>query len=282
MLIVGVDNVRSKQMQEIRLGLRGRAEIIMGKNTMMRRCIKNMAESRPDLQDLLPHIVGNIGFVFTEADLKDIKVELTENKVQASAKAGVIAPTAVVLDKGPTGCGPEKTTFFQALNLPTTIVKGSIELQSSIEIIAEGSVVGLSEARLLNMLNISPFFYGIVVRQIVSDGSIFPPAVLDISDDLLIGKFLAAACNVAAVCFEVGYVCKASVGHSIVNGFKNVLAVGMGIDYTFDHLERIEAAIANAPAAPAASADAAPAAAAAAPEPESESDDGDMDMGLFD
>jgi len=31
--IVGVDNVRSKQMQQIRTSLRGHAEIVMGKNT---------------------------------------------------------------------------------------------------------------------------------------------------------------------------------------------------------------------------------------------------------
>lgn len=38
--VVGIDNVSSQQMHEIRLALRGRGVVLMGKNTMVRslRC----------------------------------------------------------------------------------------------------------------------------------------------------------------------------------------------------------------------------------------------------
>ena len=54
--IVGADNVGSKQMQEIRIALRGQAIVLMGKNTMMRKAIRGHLESNPDLERLLPHI----------------------------------------------------------------------------------------------------------------------------------------------------------------------------------------------------------------------------------
>ena len=50
--IVGADNVGSKQMQEIRIALRGKAVVLMGKNTMMRKVIRGQIEKNPDLEKL--------------------------------------------------------------------------------------------------------------------------------------------------------------------------------------------------------------------------------------
>ena len=50
MFLVGVDNVGSKQMQQIRQSLRGRAEILMGKNTMIRKAIRGHLDNNPALE----------------------------------------------------------------------------------------------------------------------------------------------------------------------------------------------------------------------------------------
>lgn len=48
--IVGADNVGSKQMQTIRMSLRGKAVVLMGKNTMMRKAIRGHLENNPALE----------------------------------------------------------------------------------------------------------------------------------------------------------------------------------------------------------------------------------------
>jgi hypothetical protein len=48
--IVGADNVGSKQMQQIRMSLRGVAVVLMGKNTMMRKAIRGHLERNPALE----------------------------------------------------------------------------------------------------------------------------------------------------------------------------------------------------------------------------------------
>ena len=58
MFLVGVDNVGSKQMQQIRQSLRGRAEILMGKNTMIRKAIRGHLDNNPALEKW-----GNLGSV---------------------------------------------------------------------------------------------------------------------------------------------------------------------------------------------------------------------------
>jgi len=284
--IVGADNVGSKQMQEIRIALRGKAVVLMGKNTMMRKAIRGYMEKNPDLERLLPHIKMNVGFVFTTEELITVRDLLLANKKAAPAKAGAIAPVDVTIPAQNTGMGPEKTSFFQALQIPTKITKGTIEIIQDVPIIKVGDKVGASEATLLNMLKISPFTYGLLIQKVYDAGSIFDPEILDITDEDIKQKFMAGVANVAAVCLTINYPTIASVPHSIVNGMKNLLAVAAVTEISFKEAETLKEFLADpskfAAAAPAAAAAAAPAAAAAKePEPESEEDD-DMGFGLFD
>merc|ERR1712154_127063 len=287
--IVGADNVGSKQMQEIRIALRGKAVVLMGKNTMMRKAIRGHLEVNPDLERLLPFIKMNVGFVFTKEDLIDVRDMLLANKVKAPAKAGALAPLDVIVPSQNTGMGPEKTSFFQALSIPTKITKGTIEIINDVELIKAGDKVGMSEATLLNMLKISPFTYGLVVQKVYDSGSVFDPEILDITDDDLKAKFMAGVANVAALSLAISYPTIASVPHSVVNGMKNLLAVAAVTDISFKEAETLKEFLADpskfaaaAAAAPAAGGAAPAAAAAKEPEPESEEEDDDMGFALFD
>jgi len=286
--IVGADNVGSKQMQEIRIALRGQAIVLMGKNTMMRKAIRGHIETNPDLERLLPHIKQNVGFVFTKLELTMVRDLLLANKVKAPAKAGAIAPLDVVVPAQNTGMGPEKTSFFQALSIPTKITKGTIEIIQDVALIKTGDKVGMSESTLLNMLKISPFTYGLIIQKVYDSGSVFDPEILDITDEDLLAKFTAGIANVAALSLAISYPTVASVPHSVVNGMKNLLAIAAATEITFKEAETVKAFLADpsafaalAPAAEAAPAAAAEAAPAAKEESEEEEDD-DMGFGLFD
>jgi large subunit ribosomal protein LP0 len=291
LFIVGVDNVGSKQMQEIRMGMRGRAEILMGKNTMIRKAIRSHLGKNPALEKLLPHIVGNVGFVFTQEDLCDVREDLLKNRKEAPAKAGAIAPIDVKLPPQNTGLGPEKTSFFQALSIPTKISRGTIEILNEVHLIKVNEKVGASESALLNMLKISPFTYGLVVQQVYDSGTIFSPDVLDITPEDLRIRFLQGVRNVASVCLSIGYPTLASVPHSIANGLKNLMAVAAVTDITFKEAEQMKEYLADPSKFAAAVSAAAPAAGGgggAAPAEEAkkeeseEEEEEDMGFGLFD
>lgn len=55
--------------------------------------------------------------------------------------------------------------------------------------------MGASEATLLNMLNISPFSFGLVIQQVFDNGSIYNPEVLDITEDTLHKRFLEVSAS---------------------------------------------------------------------------------------
>jgi large subunit ribosomal protein LP0 len=283
--VVGADNVGSRQMQKIRLSLRGHAVIIMGKNTMMRKTIRGQVSKNANLEKLLPHVYENVGFVFTKDDLSSIREKLLENKVAAPARAGAIAPVDVTIPAQVTSLGPEKTSFFQALQIPTKITRGTIEIINDVHLIKVGDKVGASEAALLNMLNISPFSYGLIIRQVYDSGSCFQPSILDIKPADLRATFSQGIQRLAAFSLGISYPNQASAPHLILGGFKRLLALAADTDVEFEQAKTLKeflkdpskfAAATAAPAAAAASGSAAPTKTETKKPAEPESDDDDM------
>jgi len=296
--LVFADNVGSNHMQKIRISLRGKAVILMGKNTMIRKAIRGHVQNNPNLEALLPHVKGNIGFVFTKGDLNDVRKKIIENRVPAVAKPGAISPLTVIIPKGNTGLEPTQTAMLQALNIQSKINKGQIEIVNDVTLLTEGQKVGASEAALLAKLDIKPFSYGLAIKTVYDNGAIYDAKVLDLTDDDILAKFSAGVKNIAAIGLKIGYPTIASVPHSVARGYKNVASLALGTTYTFPKVEKLRQYLANpaafaAAAAPAAAKggdkkgdakkdaapvkkEAPPPAAAAA-----EEEDGDVGFGLF-
>jgi large subunit ribosomal protein LP0 len=148
-LICTVDNVGSNQMQKVRIALRGKAELLMGKKTLLRKVVREASTKNKNLEGLLPHLTGNIGLVFTNGDIREVRTAVLANKVPAAAKSGGFAPIDVFVPPGPTGLDPGQTAFFQALNIATKIARGSIEIINVVHLIKKGDKVTSSAVALL-------------------------------------------------------------------------------------------------------------------------------------
>jgi len=246
-LLVGADNVGSHHMQKIRQALRKDAIILMGKNTMIRKAIKGHTQNNPALEVLLPHIRGNVGFVFvrTSSDLSAVKRIISENKVQAAAKAGAFAPSDVVIPAGNTGLEPTQTSFLQALNIPSKISRGQIEIISDVHLIKEGAKVGTSEAALLGKLGVKPFAYGLTVKLVYENGATYDPKYVDMTEGEIIAKFQSGVSNIAAISLAIGYPTVASLPHSIIHGYKNVLSIALATSYSFRQAEKVKQYLLN-------------------------------------
>jgi len=260
-LVVGVDNVGSNQMQKVRIALRGRAIVLMGKNTLIRKIIRDMVEGEKltKLEALLPLVVGNMGFVFTNDSLPEIRKLILENKVPAAARPGTFAQKDVFLPPGPTGLDPGQTNFFQALNIATKIVKGAIEIVNEVHLIKKDEKVTSSHVAMLDKMNIRPFHYGFKVTDVYEDGTVYAAAILDMDENTLLQKFFAGVRHVAAISLAIHYPTAASVSHSLNHAFKSLVAIALQTEITFAEAQKFKDFIANP------SAFAAPAASTAAP-----------------
>jgi len=248
-LIVLCDNIGSSHMQNIRKSLRGKAVLLMGKNTMIRRAIRSHMQDHIDnlqCEALLPYVSGNIGLVFTnDPDLKKIRDICLESKVPAAAKAGIKAPSDVVIPKGLTQLEPTKTSFLQALNIASKINKGTIEILQDVQLIKKGDKVGSSESTLLQMLDIRPFEYGLQMVAVYDSGSVFDAEILNMTDADILSRFAVGIGIVASVSLGINYPNIASFPHVVLNSYKNLLAVAIGTDYVFEQASIIKQMVEN-------------------------------------
>lgn len=122
-----------------------------------------------------------------------------------------------------------------------------------------GDKVGASEAALLNMLNISPFSYGLIIRQgrlfnkifrspkslfvssslVYDSGSIFAPEILDIKPADLRAKFSQGIQRLAAFSLGINYPNQASAPHLVLGGFKRLLALAANSDIEFEQAKTV-------------------------------------------
>lgn len=282
-LICGIDNVGSNQMQKIRLALRGKAVLLMGKNTMCRKVILEQSEKNKKLENLVELMRGNVGLCFTNEDLTSIRKVILENKVPAAAKSGTFAPADVFIPPGPTGLDPGQTSFFQALNIATKIAKGSIEIINEVHLIKKGEKINSSSVALLTKMDKKPFYYSVNVKTVYEDGTVYGADVLDMTPQDILGKFVRGAGIVAALSLKLGLPTLCAVPHMFSHTFQKLVSLSLASDYEFEQAKKFKELLANPVAAAAAPVvAAAPVKEEKKEEEKKEEEEGDMGMSLFD
>merc|ERR1711934_29790 len=241
LFIVDCDNVGSDQMNNIRKNLRGEAVLYCGKNTQMRRVLRELEETRPELEKIRNALKLNVALVFTNEDLSTMCEKISEDKKPSMAKAGAMAQCDVTIEKGITSLEPSMTQFLQALNIGSKITKGSIEIINDVELLKEGQKIDASQAALLQKLDITPFEYGLIPKFVYDNGSLFQPAVLDIQDSQILANFQSCLKQTACISIELNMPTVASVPYSILLAFSNLLAVAADTEFTFKEAEEIKA-----------------------------------------
>jgi large subunit ribosomal protein LP0 len=223
--------------------------------TVIRKCIRDNLGSNRSLDALLPHVKGNVGFVFARhwADLADLCARVEAVEEQVLARAGTVAPCAVVIPRGPTYMEPGKTGFFAGMNISTKIFRGCIEINYDVPLLAAGAKVTASHAALLQALGLKPFAYRLVVRSVYVDGEVHPVSLLNVTDDHVVARLGQGVADVAALSLHLGYPTAACVPYVLARGFRQLLAVSLATDYTFPQAASVKQLLADTGALAAAS-----------------------------
>jgi large subunit ribosomal protein LP0 len=270
--------------------------MIMGKNTHMKAAINDLMnepsendedyerkkarfKSRPWLNIVKDQLILNIGMIFTNGDLNDVKAILDSQVRAAPAKIGAIAPKQVVIQPGPTGMDPKQTQFFQALNIATKIVKAQIEIVNPVVLIEEADKISASQAALLDKLKIHPFEFKMNIKNVLDNGKLYSAKVLSISTDDVLDIFTFGAGNLTGLSMAVGYPVFSATPHLIIKAFKNLAGAAIAGGYDFKELAALKAAAAAGPAAGGSAGGAAAAGAPAEEAPKEEEPEEDVDMG---
>ncbi len=177
--LVKIEGIVSSAMHQIRKDLRGEAQIVMAKNTLMKLAIDRVKDKKPGLEALKEYIKGPAAFLLTNTNPFKIATFLDKKKLPAPAKAGMIAPNDVLVTKRNTGIPPGPVIGeLNAVGLPTRIEQGTIAITKDTVVLKKGEKVSRTLAAVLSRLEIMPFQVGIIVEAAWDNGDVIDGATL--------------------------------------------------------------------------------------------------------
>ncbi|MFC6716717.1 50S ribosomal protein L10 [Natrialbaceae archaeon GCM10025810] len=174
--VVGITGIPSKQLQDMRRELHGTAVLRVSRNTLQTRALEEAG-----LEDLVPHIGGQVGLIATNDNPFVLYKELEASKTPAPINEGEVAPNDIVIPEGDTGVDPGPFVGeLQQIGANARIEEGSIKVMEDSTVLEAGEEVSADLANVLNELGIEPKEVGLDLRAVVADGVLFDPEDLDI------------------------------------------------------------------------------------------------------
>jgi large subunit ribosomal protein L10 len=179
--VVGVAGIPSKQLQNMRRGLHGKAEVRMSRNTLVVRALEQVDEG---VEDLTEFVAGQVALIGTNDNPFGLYKELEASKTPAPINAGEVAPNEIVIPEGDTGVDPGPFVGeLQQIGASARIMDGSIQVTEDSTVLSEGEVVSEDLANVLSELGIEPKEVGLDLKSVYSEGVLFAPEELAIDID---------------------------------------------------------------------------------------------------
>jgi len=176
--IVDITGIPSRQLQDMRRGIHGTAELRVSRNTLIRRALD---ESDEGLEELNEHVAGQVGLIGTNDNPFGLYQQLEASKTAAPISAGEVAPNDIVIPEGDTGIDPGPFVGeLQQIGASASIEDGSIVVHEDSTVLGAGEEVDATLENVLGELGIEPKEVGLDLRAVHSDGVLFEPEELDI------------------------------------------------------------------------------------------------------
>lgn len=185
------------------------------------RCSAIVLSDYQESQKLLPHIKGNIGFVFAARELKEVHDLIVANKVAPLAHAGALA------------------LWMSLFQLETRVWNPAIPPSRYWVFPPKFPLVRLREVH--DRWNSCRAIRGSIIEHVVQIFELWKwLRSLDTWHWLegMIDRFMSGLKTIVTIPLALKYPTLVSITHYLVNSYRNFLAIGIQTDYTFEVLRR--------------------------------------------
>jgi len=189
--VVDITGIPSRQLQDMRRGLHGTAELRVSRNTLLERALD---EVDAGLEQLNEYVSGQVGLIGTNSNPFGLFKELEASKTPAPISAGEVAPNDIVIPEGDTGVDPGPFVGeLQSVGANARIDGGSIKVMEDSQVLDTGEEVSTDLENVLNELGIEPKEVGLDLRAVFADGVLFEPEELELDIEQYEADIKAAA-----------------------------------------------------------------------------------------
>ena len=176
--VVAIAGIPSQQLQDMRRGLHGTAELRVSRNTLLERALDEVDDG---LEDLTQYVSGQVGLIGTDENPFGLYQQLEASKTSAPINAGEVAPNDIVIPEGDTGVDPGPFVGeLQSVGANARIDDGSIKVMEDSTVLSAGEEVSGDLSNVLSELGIEPKEVGLDLRGVYADGVLFEPADLEL------------------------------------------------------------------------------------------------------
>jgi large subunit ribosomal protein L10 len=226
--VADLQKVRSSQIQEIRKKLRGKAELVVAKNTILRKATEKAASSKEKVDEFAQTLTGSKVLIFTQMNPFELIIFLNKNKVRVPAKGGDIATSDIMVPAGNTGLqpGPVISEFNEA-KVQTRIEGGSIFIAKDTIVVRKGEVIPVKIASLLSKLGMKPMEAGLSLSYAYDNGMILGPSDLTFELDKMKADISSAARLAFAVAVEANIMLPQTAPMIISKAYRQAISVSV-------------------------------------------------------
>ena len=252
-IVSDVKDISTDKIQKIRheiVSLK-ETETLCGKTTVIQKSISNLIESGKlpkhlpkeqlkQLSDSMPGI--HLLLIFTNKDLADIHAVTSKYVIEKPANPGQISPVEIIIPAGPTGMDSSQIDYFQALKIPTKVMRNQLEITTATKILVPGQKITLSEINLMKKFNIKPYKHKMNIKKVLLNGKLYGEEILKVTDDYMKAKLEQGIKNVLGFSLGAHIPTEASAPHIVANAFRKICALSIGTNVLIDATKNIKEA----------------------------------------
>ena len=244
-IVTDVKDISTDKIQKIRheiVSLK-ETETLCGKTTVIQKSIAALIEKgklpkhlpKDQLQQLSDSMPGiHLLLIFTNKDLADIHAITSKYIIEKQAKPGQLSPVEIIIPAGPTGMDSSQIDYFQALKIPTKVMRNQLEITTATKILVPGQKITLSEINLMKKFNIRPYKHKMNIKKVLLNGKLYGEEILKVTDDYMKAKLEQGIKNVLGFSLGAHIPTAASAPHVIANAFRNICALSLGTNVLID------------------------------------------------
>jgi len=239
--VADLQKVRSSQIQEIRKKLRGQAEVLVAKNTVLKKAADTLSEKKPQIDTFAGTLVGSSLLMFTGMNPFALILFLNKNKVRVSAKAGDIANSQIVIPAGNTGLQPGPViSEFGEVKVTTRIEGGSIWVARDTVVADKGDTISPKLASLLSKLGMKPMEAGLSIVRAFDQGLVLKPEDLVFDLETYKADLTSAQRGALGLAVETEYILPETASLILGRGFREAMQLANQAEFpTSENIETL-------------------------------------------
>src|SRR3989339_676590 len=157
------------QLKDSRKWLKG--ELVIKPKNILKRALEKLGNG---FKELGAQLNGSYGLLLSNVDPFKLSIELTNKRIPAFVKEGMIAKNDITLEAGPTSLMPGPAmTDLTSLGVKVSPKGGKLTITDPATIVKAGNAITKKVSDLLFKLNIKPITTGIDLIAAIEDGVIF-------------------------------------------------------------------------------------------------------------